>query len=307
MGKGLEVHEAGATDVHAVRLGAAVRDQVAAQLATRRLHGCIRLALGHVEALGEDLEVVDEGFHGLVDAGPRRGRHLLVLYPVVPGWHEVQDLLDDPQRFPDLVLADGVAVERVAVGSDDDIELDLVVGQVGLVPAKVPGVAGGTQDGPGGRQRKGLGWGDDANALQAAPEDRLPGQQRVVLVEARRDQLQEAPHVGLPSVRQVCCNAAGPDVVVVHPETGHLLEEAQHLLAFPPAVDHHGDGAEVHAVGGLEEQVGGDPVQLAHEHPDPGGPCRHLEPQELFDSQGEGKFREQRRRVVHARHVGGAL
>jgi hypothetical protein len=30
----------------------------------------VGLALGHLEALGEDLEVVDQGLHRLVDAAP---------------------------------------------------------------------------------------------------------------------------------------------------------------------------------------------------------------------------------------------
>ena len=94
---------------------------------------------------------------------------------------------------------------------------------------------------------------------------------------------------------------------MVHPKAGHLLEEAQYLLAFPPAVDHHGDGPQVHAVGGLEQQVRRDPVQLAHEHPDPGGAWRYVQLQELLNGHGEGQLREERCRVVHAGDVGGAL
>ena len=66
-----------------------------------------------------------------------------------------------------------------------------------------------------------------------------------------------AQHVVAPAVGQVGGDAAGADVVVVHPQAGDLLEEAQDLLALAPAVEHHRHGAEVHAVGGQEQQVRG--------------------------------------------------
>ena len=50
-------------------LAPTVADDVAAELAAGRLDGDVDLALGHLEALGEDLEVVDQRLHRLVDAG----------------------------------------------------------------------------------------------------------------------------------------------------------------------------------------------------------------------------------------------
>src|SRR5438045_6468158 len=70
VGEGLQVDERRRPDVQAVRTGAAVGNDVAAQLAPGGLDGDVDLAFGHLEALGEDLEVVDERFHGLVDASP---------------------------------------------------------------------------------------------------------------------------------------------------------------------------------------------------------------------------------------------
>jgi hypothetical protein len=94
---------------------------------------------------------------------------------------------------------------------------------------------------------------------------------------------------------------------VVHPQAGDLLEEAQHLLALAPAVDHHADGTEVHAVGGQEQQVGADAVQLAHQHADPRGPLGHLDAQQLLGGQREHQLVEQRAGVVHAGDVGATL
>ena len=114
-GRHLDVDERRGPHVHAVRLGRAVAGDVAAELAARALDGDVDLALGHLEALGEDLEVVDQRLHRLVDARPRRRRDLLVLDAVVAGRHPVEDLADDAHRLADLVEADRVAVEGVAV------------------------------------------------------------------------------------------------------------------------------------------------------------------------------------------------
>ena len=305
--EGLQVHEARASDAQSVGLGAAIGHDVAAQLPAGRFHRRVGLPRRHLEALGEELEVVDQGLHRLVDAGPGRRGDLLVLHPVVAAGHALDDLADQPHRLADLVQADGVAVEGVAVGADHDVEVQLVVGQVGLVPAQVPGVAGGAQDGPGGPEGQGLVGGDDPDALQALPPDGLAGHQGVVLLQPGRDEVEQGQDASSPAVGQVGGHATGADVVVVHPQAGDRLEEAQDLLALAPAEEHHRDRAEVHAVGGQEEQVAGDAVHLGHQHPDPGGPDRDLDPEELLDGQRERQLVEQRRGVVHAGDVGGAL
>ena len=89
-GQALEVDEARPADVHPVGLGGAVGDEVAAELAAGRLDGDVDLALGHPEALGEHLEVVDQRLHRLVDAGPGRRGDLAVLDPVVARRHPLE-------------------------------------------------------------------------------------------------------------------------------------------------------------------------------------------------------------------------
>ncbi len=59
--------------------------------------------------------------------------------------------------------------------------------------------------------------GDDADALGALAEDRLLGEQRVVLVETRRDEIEQVQHLVAPPGGKVGSDAAGPDEVVVHP------------------------------------------------------------------------------------------
>ena len=185
VGQALDVHEGGVTHVHPVRLGRTVAGDVAADLAARALDADVDLALGHLEALGEDLEVVDQRLHRLVDARPRWRGDLLVLDAIVARRHQLEDLGDDAHRLADLGEPDRVAVEAVAVRTDDHVEVELVVVQVRHVAAEIPLDAGRTQDRAGRAERHRLARGDHPDALQPLTPDRLAGHQDVVLVEAR--------------------------------------------------------------------------------------------------------------------------
>ena len=161
--------------------------------------------------------------------------------------------------------------------------------------------------GPVTERAKRLFGGQVAHGLGAVTEDGLPGEELVVLEAAGQHGVADDRNVVPPSVGQVGRHATGTDVVVVHPEPGRLLEEAQHHLALAEAVDHHGRRAEVHAVGGHPHEVGRHPLQLGHEHADPHRPRRELHSQELLGGHGEDQLVGEGREVVHAGHVGGAL
>src|SRR5215204_2950820 len=111
--KRLEVDERRSADVHAIGLGTSVADDVAADLAARALDGDVDLALGHLEAFREQLEVVDQGLHRLVDTSARRRCDLFVLDADVAGGHSVDDLANDLHRLTHLVDADSGAIEGI--------------------------------------------------------------------------------------------------------------------------------------------------------------------------------------------------
>ena len=145
------------------------------------------------------------------------------------------------------------------------------------------------------------------DALGALLPDGLAGEEDLVLVEALGEDVEDAADVVAPAGGEVGGHAAGPDVVVVHPQPGDLLEEGQDRLPLPEAVDHHRDRAEVHPVGGQPQHLGRHAVQLAHEHADPRGPGRDVDLQQLLGGQREHQLVEEGRHVVHAGDVGGPL
>src|SRR6185503_2682411 len=65
LGNELEVDERRTSDVHAIGAVAPRRDHVVAELSAGRLHRLVHLAGRDLEALGHDLEVIDESLHGL--------------------------------------------------------------------------------------------------------------------------------------------------------------------------------------------------------------------------------------------------
>ena len=148
---------------------------------------------------------------------------------------------------------------------------------------------------------------DEPDADRALAPDRVLREQLVVLADAVLDGVAQLEHALLPTVGQVGRDAAGPDEVVVHAQAGDELEEAQHLFALAPAVEHHRHRADVHAVRRLEQQVRRHAVELDEHHADPRRARRHLDVEQPLDRHAVDELVRERRRVVHARDVGAAL
>ena len=234
----------------------AVGHEVAADLAARRLDRDVGLARRHAEALGEQLEVVDQRLHRLVDAGARRRRDLAVLHAVVAERHPLDALAHDLHRLEDLVEPDPVAVEHVAV-----LRVDRRRSRRRRTRGTAAPCAGPT------RSRSSAGSGPvtpsaSACSVVITPTPTVRSRQigfsmssSSYSATAALDLVADLRASPPPAVGEVGRDAAGADEVVVHPQAGDRLEQAQRLLALAPAVDHHRHRAEVHAVRRLEQQV----------------------------------------------------
>ena len=149
---------------------------VAAELALGRLDRRVGLARRHPEALGDQLEVVDQrlhrGAHDLADVVEavaqavaadgqlRRPGDLLVLDHdrlALGALQPVERLLDDLQRLVHLVDADAQPVVGVAAGAGDDLEVVGLVAAVRRRLAQVVRQAGRAQHRAGHAQRHAAG------------------------------------------------------------------------------------------------------------------------------------------------------
>ncbi len=126
-------------------------------------------------------------------------------------------------------------------------------------------------------------------------------------MEPTGDEVEHRLQLGLPAIGQVSRYTARADEVVVHAQSGDELKEAKGFFAFAPAIQHHADGAKVHPVGGEKQHVGAEPVDLAQQRPDPGGPLGHLDAQQFLGGERKHGLVKERTCIVHARDVGGAL
>src|SRR5207248_4675010 len=113
-GQRLQVGERRRALVHPQRPTRAVAHDVKTQLATRRLDADIRLAGGWPDALGPQLEVVDDRLHALGQLFTRRRHDLAVAGLDRPARHAVERLPADLDALAHLGDADQIAVVAVA-------------------------------------------------------------------------------------------------------------------------------------------------------------------------------------------------
>jgi hypothetical protein len=285
------------------------------------LDGLPDLAGRHPEALGHELEVVDQGLHrgahDLADVvervahavGPdgelRRPRDLLV------GDHHrrargrleaLDDLVDDPHRLVALLDAQDHPVPAVRALGDRHVEVVGLVAAVRRGLADVVRQAGGPQHRAGDAERHAPGQVQHAHVLQPALEDRLAEHEVLELLHVLPHAHQRLGDRVEGARRDVLRDAAGADVRVVHPQAGDQLEDPQDLLAGGEPDRHDRGRAELVAAGGQAHQVRGDPVELHHQDADLGGPDGDVvgDPEQLLHREAVRGLLEQRGDVVHA-------
>src|SRR5487761_2052402 len=287
-----------------VRLVRAIRDGVAAKLTTRRLNCDVNLTLWRLDTSREELEVMDQGLHGLIDPSAGRRRHLRVLDSIVASRHLLEDLAHNTDGLTNLVEANRVSVERVADGADDDIKVDFVVREIRHRAAKVPGHTRRSQDWPSRRHCKRKLGGDHSHTFSTLTKVLLAVQKMVLVVDPGLDRVDHRNDIVLPAVREIRGNATGADVVVVHPQTGGLLEEREQHVPFTKSEDHHRRRCEVHSIRRSPRDMTVDSSELGHQHSDPRCTRWHLDVEQFLDREREAELVREWREVVHARDVG---
>ena len=93
-------------------------------------------------------------------------------------------------------------------------------------------------------------------------------QQILVLVELPRQPIEELAHRGVEAARQILAQAADAHVAREHAEAGDQLVDVEQQLALAEAVEHHRDGADLHAVRAEPDQMAVDALQLGEQHAD---------------------------------------
>ena len=178
----------------------------------------------------------------------------------------LEALADDLHRLAHLLDAQPVPGVGVALGAHRHVEVVGLVAAVGRVLAHVGRDARRPQHGP-----------VTPSARASSADSRRPRRcararsgSRRAAARSRRyaEALEEPLDLGDALVGHVHDHAADPDVRVVHPQPGDLLEDVEEHLALAEPVEHDAHRAELHAPGGEPHEVRRDAIQLVHQHPD---------------------------------------
>ena len=200
--------------------------------------------------------------------------------------------------------AAAVAVEDVAVLRGDDLEVELGVHGVRPRAAQVEVDAGRARVGAGDAVVHDVLLRDHALALGALQEDRVGVDERLVLLDLRREQLEELAALVDPAVGQVVTHAAEAVVVEHHARARELLHEVEDELAVAEHVEDHGraERREVGGEGADRHQVAGDAHELAGDDADELRPPRDLHAGELLDRHDVGPLAVDAGEVLGAVH-----
>ena len=188
-----QVSIARGTNLHAVGFVRPIGNEVNAELALRVLDGGVGFARRNVNAFGEELEVVNQLFHVGFHVFAGRRRHLVVLGDdrtrILA--QPLNTLLDDAVGLEHFLHPDQVAIIAVAIDPDRHVEINLVVGGVGLLLAQIPGKTRTAEHGAREAHLQRTLGADHADIDQALFPDPVVGQQRMVLAVILREAVGE--------------------------------------------------------------------------------------------------------------------
>src|SRR6516165_4475728 len=295
---GLKKGKARRSDLATVRPVGSVGNEIDAELAFRRLDRRISLASRNVVTFGIQFEMMDQRFHRALHFGARRRRHFAVVDLHRASRHLRDRLLDDAHRLAHFLDADEVAVVRVPVATDRNVELYLVVSVVRLCSTEVPGNIGAAQHGSGETPIRSLLGRHYADIDSALLEDPIIGQQSLDVVYRLWKGVTEGKDVVGETGREIEMNSAGAEIIGVHACTGDALVKLHQPLAFLEAPQERGDGPDIKDESAYTEQVVQDPGDLSKRDTNVLRPGWRRDPHQFFDSERESMLLAHRRYVV---------
>jgi hypothetical protein len=178
------------------------------------------------------------------------------------------------------------------------VEIQLGVGQVGLVLALVHGQAGGTQDGAGVAPVQRVLGRHLGHVARAADEDAVAVQHAVDAGHVLFGEDQDFFQPFEPAVGQVARQAADAHVRIGQPRAGEVVQVLEDVVAHRHQVQEGGHAAHFHHRSGHAGHVVGDAVVLGQQRAQHDAARRELDAQQLLHGIGIGEVVVQRRAVV---------
>ena len=278
---------------------------------------------------------MDQGFHVVLDLGALGRNHLVILDRHRPriGAQPVDTLTDDAVGLAHLFHAHQIAVITIAVHADRNIEIDLMIGRIGLLLAQIPFDAGAAQHGTGETELQCPLRRDHTDAHGALLPDAVVGEQGLVLIDMTGeavgkvlDEIEQRAVAGAVAlgdlartvplglalvarhgVGQIAMHAARTIVAGVHARARDRLVAVEQILALAEAVEEDAHGADVERMGGEPHQVVQDARDLVEQRADVLRALRHLDAEQLLDGAHIAVLVAHHGHIVQTVHVADGL
>ena len=304
-----EVQHGGRAASRAVGTLTPVAHEVEAEFTVGRLGRSVRFPTGNLEAAvaHRQLEVGDRALDRGVDLLlGRQGRPLVDADVYGAGGDVFERLRHDLEALPHLGHPHEVAGIAVAGRRAADLEVEVFVGEVGLVLAEVAGDTAGAGHGAGGSAIDRFLFREHAHALRAIDEDAIAGEQPLHVFERLGEGLHEGADLFDHQRREVLRDAADAGPTVGEPRAAEGLEDVVDHLALIERVEEEGERTGVETDSAVGEQVVADPGQLGDDRADRPATGRQVDAQQFLHGVMPGHVVGHRGDVVHAigdRHV----
>ena len=168
--------------------------------------------------------------------------------------------------MPHLGHAHQVPVVSVAVLTDWNLEVEVLVVGVGLRFAQVPLHAAGAQHWARHAQRDAIRSGNHSDIFRALDPDAIRGEQFFVLVDLRAKESEEVLHFLLEAAVGFVLKAANAEGVRGEPCSAIFLVDLQNLFAVTERIEKRSDGADIERMRAQPELVAGNAVQFSEDH-----------------------------------------
>lgn len=220
-----QVSKTRSTDVASIRTLASITDNIYAHLALGSLNDGVSLPRRNSVTLGVQKEVVNESLHVLLHGGTGRRGDLVVFNTDGAGGHLVQALVDNAQGLTELLHSAKVAVVAVTVLANGDVELDLVIGIIGLALSDIPGDTGTSKHDTREGQVESVGGGNNTNTSQPLDPDTVVSKHFLGLVDTVTELSSPLVNIVKQTNGDILVNTTGANISGVQTGTRDTLVE----------------------------------------------------------------------------------
>ncbi len=187
------------------------------------------------------------------------------------GGEAIKTLANDVNALAHLLDADVVAIPAIteiphAAVAHGDIELEIIVNEIGLDAAEVPGDSAAAEHGTGDAVVQSHFFGQHADARGTFDEDVIEAEEVVVLGDFGFKVVEEFTAFVDPLRGEIVGEAADGGVAVSEAGAASCFKEIEDKFALAERVKEGCEGTQIETIGAHADEVRRNAVEFAHDH-----------------------------------------